>query len=75
MFKKAKYGVVNADDPNAGYFVEKYADSDIYTYGIEEGRFRAVEVELDAARVKYACHDMNGEWGDLSDRNTDSREV
>ncbi len=65
LFKKAKYGVVNADDPNAGYFVEKYADSDIYTYGIEEGRFRAVEVELDAAGVKYACHDMNGEWGDL----------
>ncbi len=65
LFKKAKYGVVNADDPNAEYFVEEYADGDIYTYGIKEGRFRAIGVELDAAGVKYTCHDMNDEWRDL----------
>lgn len=74
LFKKAKYGVVNADDPNAEYFVgamrgrghdSNYAAGDILTYGIEQGDLRATDVELMATGVKYACHDINGEKADL----------
>jgi len=74
LFKKAKYGVVNADDPNAEYFVgamrgwrhdSNYASGDILTYGIEQGDLRATDVELMATGVKYACHDINGEKADL----------
>lgn len=74
LFKKARYGVVNADDPNAEYFVgamkgrgsnDNYASGDILTYGVEQGDLRAIEVELMATGVKYLCHDINGEKGDL----------
>lgn len=58
LFKKSKYGVVNADDPNAVYFMEPYAYGDIITYGIEKGDLRATEVELEVSGVKYLCHDM-----------------
>lgn len=74
LFKKAKYGVVNADDPNAEYFVgamrgrghdSNYAAGDILTYGIEQGDLQATDVELMATGVKYTCHDINGEKADL----------
>lgn len=65
LFKKAKYGVVNADDPNAEYFTKNYADGDILTYGIRQGNLLATDVELMATGVKYACHDMSGERADL----------
>jgi len=72
LFKKARFGVVNADDPNAEWFSgvvaarKNYAEGDIFTYGIEQGRFVATEVELDASGVKYSCHDMEGEKADLA---------
>lgn len=65
LFKKAKYGVVNADDPNAEYFTKNYADGDILTYGTRQGNLLATDVELMATGVKYACHDMSGERADL----------
>lgn len=65
LFKKARYGVVNADDPNAEYFTKNYASSDILTYGIEQGDLRATGVELKPIGVKYACHDINGGQKDL----------
>lgn len=65
LFRKAKFGVVNADDPSAEYFTRGYAPGDIWTYGIQQGDFRATEVRLDAAGVKYTCHDINGERADL----------
>lgn len=74
LFKKAKYGVVNADDPNAEYFVgamrgrrhdSNYTAGDILTYGIEQGDLRATDVALMATGVKYACHDISGEKADL----------
>jgi len=51
LFKMAKYGVINADDPSAKYFesdVEKYI-----TYGIEYGDLQAKKIELSPYSVKY----------------------
>lgn len=55
MFKKARYGVINADDPSAGYFesdVEKYI-----TYGIKYGDLRAEKVKLRPDGVEYSLPD------------------
>ncbi len=61
LFKKARFGVINADDPSADWFsdaVRKYAHGDIKTYGIERGDLRATEVELLSTGVKYSCGDI-----------------
>ncbi len=61
LFKKARFGVINADDPSADWFsdsVRKYAHGDIKTYGIRQGELRATEVELLSTGVKYLCGDI-----------------
>ncbi len=70
LFRQAKAGVVNADDPSASYFVglfkgqkkagsnEKNALGDIITYGIEKGDIRATDIQLNSFGVDYACGDM-----------------
>ncbi len=58
LFKKSKYGIVNADDKNAQYFINQYSSGDIITYGIEGGDLRAMEVELSPTGVKYSCGDI-----------------
>ena len=35
LFKKSRYGVVNADDKNSRFFQEIYSSGDILTYGID----------------------------------------
>ncbi len=57
LFKKAKFGIINADDPSAEYFkkdVSKYV-----TYGIKKGEKRAKDVDLAISGVKYSCGDIN----------------
>jgi len=61
LFKKAKFGVINADDPSAEYFektVNDYAHGDIKTYGIQQGDLRATDVKLLRTGVEYACGDI-----------------
>lgn len=67
LFKKAKFGVVNADDENAKWFIEavagknqadNYSSDDIITYGIERGDLRATDIKLDATGVEYSCGDI-----------------
>ena len=51
LFKQAKYGVINADDPSAEYFesdIEKYV-----TYGIEYGELKAENIKLKPDGVEY----------------------
>ena len=56
LFKKARFGVVNADDKSGIWFMQ---DVDNYiTYGIKNGQLRAREVELNASGVKYSCGDI-----------------
>ena len=57
LFKKAKFGVINADDKYASVFkksIEKYI-----TYGIKNGEKRAKSVKLGVSGVKYSCGDIN----------------
>ena len=51
LFKKARYGVINADDPSAKYFetdVKEYT-----TYGIKSGKLKATKVKLMPDGVEY----------------------
>jgi len=55
LFKKAKYGIINADDPSAKYF-----ESDIKhyrTYGIDKGNLRAEKIKLRPDGVEYVTND------------------
>ena len=57
LFKKAKFGVINADDPSAEYF-----ESDIkerVSYGIEYGDLRADKVKLMPDCVEYVIPNEN----------------
>lgn len=53
LFKKAQFGIVNADDPNARYFAD--AVSSVKSYGIKKGDLRASEVKLLANGVKFVA--------------------
>lgn len=56
LFKKAKFGVINADDKSAKWF--KDCSGEYTTYGINHGENKASEIKLDAFGVKYSCGDM-----------------
>ena len=56
LFKKAKYGVINADDKSAKYF--KQDVKDFVTYGVEGGEKRAKKIALAASGVEYVCDEM-----------------
>ena len=55
LFKKAKFGVINADDPSAKYFEEDVRE--YITYGIKNGRLRAKNVKLGADGVEFISSD------------------
>lgn len=55
LFKKAKFGIINADDPSAGFFesdVEKHM-----TYGIKYGDLKAEKIKLRPDGVEYVTSD------------------
>ncbi|MBQ6511003.1 UDP-N-acetylmuramoyl-L-alanyl-D-glutamate--2,6-diaminopimelate ligase [Candidatus Saccharibacteria bacterium] len=56
LFKKAKYGVINADDKSAKYF--KQDVKEYVTYGINGGEKRAKKIALAASGVEYVCDEM-----------------
>ena len=56
LFKKAKFGVVNADDKSGIWFMQDVKN--YITYGINHGQLRAKAVSLSASGVKYACGDI-----------------
>ncbi len=57
LFKKAKYGVVNADDKSAGEFMR--SSKNYITYGIKNGKLRAKNMKLGVDGVEYSCGDIN----------------
>lgn len=71
LFHQAKYGVLNADDPNVEHFSNEYSSGDMITYGIEKGELRATEVKLKPTGVEYICSDI----GDLSSGRVASWEL
>lgn len=58
LFRGAKYGVVNADDPSADWFEKAVGDGKYITYGIKNGDLRADEVKMGADGVEYSCGDI-----------------
>ncbi|MBQ7802332.1 UDP-N-acetylmuramoyl-L-alanyl-D-glutamate--2,6-diaminopimelate ligase [Candidatus Saccharibacteria bacterium] len=52
LFKKAKFGVINADDKSSKFFMR--ASKDYLTYGIKNGKLRAKDVECSVSGVKYS---------------------
>ncbi|MBP5512086.1 UDP-N-acetylmuramyl-tripeptide synthetase [Candidatus Saccharibacteria bacterium] len=56
LFKKAKFGVVNADDERAAGF--ELASGEYVTYGINNGDKRAENIKLSVSGVEYTCGDM-----------------
>ncbi|MBQ1344588.1 UDP-N-acetylmuramoyl-L-alanyl-D-glutamate--2,6-diaminopimelate ligase [Candidatus Saccharibacteria bacterium] len=51
LFKKAKHGVINADDRSASFFSTDVEDK--LTYGIKHGKVKATEIKLKADGVEY----------------------
>ena len=56
LFKKAKFSIINADDPACSYF-EKLSHKYI-TYGIKNGENRAKDIKLSISGVKYSFGDI-----------------
>ena len=57
LFKQARYGVINADDPSAKFFetdIKEYT-----TYGIKAGKLRADKVKLKPDGVEYEIPSEN----------------
>lgn len=56
LFKKAKFSILNADDPATTYY--KKLSQDYITYGIKSGQNRATDIKLSVTGVKYSLGDM-----------------
>lgn len=57
LFKKAKYSILNADDPSTKYY--KTIAKKYITYGIKHGENKPENIQLQVNGVKYLYHDMN----------------
>ena len=57
LFKKAKFSILNADDPSTKYF--KTLTKNFTTYGIKNGQNRAEDIKLEVSGVKYSYKDLN----------------
>ena len=57
LFKKAKYSILNADDPATKYYQK--LTRNYSTYGIKNGDFQAKSIKLATSGVKYSCDDIN----------------
>lgn len=56
LFRKAKFSILNADDPATTYY--KKLSQDYITYGIKSGQNRATDIKLSVTGVKYSLGDM-----------------
>ena len=57
LFKKAKFSILNADDPATKEY-QKIAQN-YTTYGIKNGENRAKDLKLSVSGVRYSCGDIN----------------
>ena len=56
LFKKAKFSILNADDPSCKYY--ENLSREYITYGIKNGQNQAKDIKLTVSGVKYSCGDM-----------------
>ncbi len=57
LFKKAKFSILNADDPATKYY--QTLSREYITYGIKTGEYQAKNIEMTVSGVKYSCGDIN----------------
>lgn len=57
LFKKAKFSILNADDPAFSYY--KTLTKNYSSYGIKHGQNRPEKIQLQVSGVKYLYHGMN----------------
>ena len=57
LFKKAKFSILNADDPATSYY--KNLSQNYTTYGIKSGKNRATNIKLSVTGVEYSLGDMS----------------
>ena len=57
LFKKAKFSILNADDPATKYY--KQIAKQYSSYGIKHGQNKPEKIELQVSGVKYLYHGMN----------------
>ncbi len=57
LFKKAKFSILNADDPATKYY--KTITNNYSTYGIKNGENKAKDIKLGVSGVKYSFGDIN----------------
>ncbi len=57
LFKKAKFSILNADDPAFSYY--KTLAKNYSSYGIKHGQNRPEKIQLQVSGVKYLYHGMN----------------
>jgi len=59
LFKNAKFGIINSDDPSAKRFEQTIGDGKYTTYGIKNpADTTATDIELSASGIKYSCGDI-----------------
>lgn len=56
LFKKAEFGVINADDKASREFMK--VSKDYITYGIKNGKLRAEKVKCDVDGIEYTVGDI-----------------
>ena len=56
LFRKAKFGVINADDKSSRAFMK--VSKEYITYGIKNGKLRARKAKFGVDGAEYACGDM-----------------
>jgi len=73
LFKKAKFGIVNADDPSGTYFMK---DCKHYTtYGIKKGKLQARKIKMKIDGIKYETGGIRMRRADQKMRNVPEFDV
>jgi UDP-N-acetylmuramoyl-L-alanyl-D-glutamate--2,6-diaminopimelate ligase len=72
LFKKAKFGISNADDSSSTYFTQ--ASKESLTYGINRGQLRARNIKMSASGVSYDIKGIKIKRSDKAVGATDSSE-
>lgn len=72
LFKKAKFGVVNAEDKSGIWFMQDVPDN--ITYGIKHGKLRAKKIKMEVSGVEYTTNDIKIQRSEKAVGLTDASE-
>lgn len=72
LFKKAKFGIANADDPSSTYFMQAVQDG--LTYGVKRGALKAKDIKMSASGVSYSVKGISIKHSEKAVSNRDDSE-